>query len=543
VQRPPISGRSFLPLPRDDDWFSLPSIWLARYGFVREKMMRGDAEARRLANRLSAVGGLVLALSIFSLDVQSPLQGAVAVLYTTVVLAIARDGSRTTIIASGSVCAILALLAYGISHGSEPLGAAAMRLTMSLIAITITTILSVRHQGAAEQSRRADGRYRAIFDSAGFPIWEVDGSVGFALFQKGQVTDDLIEHGVRNAQIRDINQAGVEMFKAPNREAMVGRSVLDHYTPAGQTSLGKLLRRLHAGETTLSEETQFVTLSGETIDVILRLTLPPDHDGWKHMLIMAFDVTDQVRTQARLDQSQAELAHVSRVSLLGQLAASIAHEVNQPLSAIITYAKSGRRWLARAEPDVGEVEECLDHIALNSTRAADVIARIQDLARKADPKLDHFELGPLIDESVALLRRDLQSHDVAIRTAIAPGLPPVFGDRVQLQQVLMNLMLNADQAMIHVPPERRLLQLDAAADGSEMLVSVRDRGVGIAASAEELFSPFFTTKADGMGMGLSICRSIIERHGGRLTADSDPEGGAVFTFHLPITATAPGGVL
>ncbi len=496
--------------------------------------MRGDAEAGRLRARLQAAGALALALAIFLLDILSPLQGAVAVLYTIVVLLAARTHDRRLVAGAGLLGVVLAFAGYVVSHWSEPLGSPAMRLVVSLIAITITTQLSARREAADEQRRRSERRYRSIFDTAGFPIWEADWSAIHARLRAGAAAEDLIEFGERNARIIDLNQAALRLFGVEDRSELIGGTIFQYRTPASQETLGHILEALQDGVTSISEETQLRLPSGELVDVILRVTLPPDHDGWKRVLVMALDVTDRNRTQARLDQSQAELAHVSRVSLLGQLAASIAHEVNQPLSAIITYAKSGQRWLKREAPAAAEVADCLDHIASNGTRAADVIARIRDLARKAAPKQQSFALPALIDETIALLRRDLQLHDVVISSAIAVDLPPVLGDRVQLQQVLMNLMLNADQAMLGTPADRRELHLEASHDERGVTVEVRDRGPGIAGDPENLFSPFFTTRAEGMGMGLSICRSIIERHGGRLIAEGRADGGAVFRFSLPV---------
>ncbi|WP_171982388.1 sensor histidine kinase [Sphingomonas sp. LM7] len=498
--------------------------------------MRGDVEGRRLVTRVQGAAAMALALVIFALDVLSPLQGAVAVLYTIVVLMAARSHDRALMIVAGIASALLAIAGYFVSHWSEPLGSPAMRLVVSLTAIGITAWLCVRNHAAAEQQHRSEIRYRTIFNAAGLPIWEGDWSAAYAILRSGAMPGpEDVDRIARVAIIRDANDAAAQLFGLSGREALVGGTIVAHHTPAAEATLGHILAALMRGDPTIEEETQFLTASGEVVDVVLRVTLPPGSDGWTRVLTMAVDVTERNRAQARLAQSQAELTHVSRVTTLGQLAASIAHEVNQPLSAIITYAKSGRRWLAREAPDAPEVVDCLDQIAANGTRAADVIARIRDLARKADPQHGRIEMAALIDETLALLQRDLQTHDVAIRVTAADDLPPVSGDRVQIQQVLMNLILNAEQAMADAPEAERELCVDIEHDGGGVSVAVCDCGTGIAADPERLFAPFYTTKSAGLGMGLSICRSIIEQHGGSLVATNNAIRGATFRFRLPIS--------
>lgn len=242
----------------------------------------------------------------------------------------------------------------------------------------------------------------------------------------------------------------------------------------------------------------------------------------------------------RLEQTSAELAHAARVSTLGQLAASIAHEVNQPLSAIITYGKSGKRWLGREEPDLTEVEACLDQIVSNGSRAADVIARVRALARKGAPETEALALEELVDDTVALIQREARAAGVLLRGSRDEAVPPVAGDRVQIQQVLVNLLMNGIQAMREVEGRARTLRVVLAREGELVRVSVRDSGTGIAGDPASIFQPFYTTREDGMGMGLSICRSIIEAQGGRIEAANNPDHGATISFTLPVAPAEKG---
>jgi len=235
-----------------------------------------------------------------------------------------------------------------------------------------------------------------------------------------------------------------------------------------------------------------------------------------------------------LRQAQAELAHVNRLTAMGQLAASITHEFNQPLTAVITTAAAGLRWLEHEPPDVEEARQALGNIIRDGKRASDVIGRIRALIRKEPPRKDDVEINKVILEVISLTRGELMKNGVSVQTQLAEGLPFIQGDRVQLQQVILNLILNAVQAMSGATDRRRELLISTQQEASgAVVVSVQDSGPGFSPqSFDRLFDPFYTTKADGMGMGLSICRTIIDAHGGRIWASLAAGLGAAVQFSL-----------
>jgi len=241
------------------------------------------------------------------------------------------------------------------------------------------------------------------------------------------------------------------------------------------------------------------------------------------------------RREARLRDAQMELAHANRVTATGQLAASIAHEVSQPIAAALTNANAASRWLGAEPPDLEEVRQALGRIIRDGSRASDVISRIRALVRKAPPRHDQLNINETMLEVIALTRTELRRSGTSLRTQLADGLPLVLGDRIQLQQVMLNLILNAVEAMSGSNQTSRELLIRTEQDGPRgVLVAVHDSGPGLKAeSLDRLFDAFYTTKPGGMGMGLSICRSIIEAHGGRVWATTNLTRGAAFQFTLP----------
>jgi signal transduction histidine kinase len=216
------------------------------------------------------------------------------------------------------------------------------------------------------------------------------------------------------------------------------------------------------------------------------------------------------------------------------LTASLAHEINQPIAAAVTDARTCLRWLAREQPDIGEARESAARMVKAVTRASEIISRLRQLFKKGAPQTNLVDVSEVIQEMVVLLRGEASRYSVLIQTDISPGSPRVLADRVQLQQVLMNLMLNGIEAMRDTPSGGELTIRSLRGEGGQLLISVSDTGAGLPAEqADQIFNAFFSTKAQGTGMGLSISRSIIEAHGGRLWATSNSQRGATFHFTLP----------
>src|SRR5258705_4194268 len=250
------------------------------------------------------------------------------------------------------------------------------------------------------------------------------------------------------------------------------------------------------------------------------------------------DIDDQKRAEEAYREALLELAHANRVATMGQLTASITHEVNQPITAAVTYASAARRYLSAKPPNVREVDDALSLIVKEGNRAGEVVGRIRALIKKAPARKDAVEINDAILEVIALTRTEAAKNSVSVRTQFAEGLPRVQGDRVQLQQVLLNLTINAIQAMRDVGEGERELLISTRSEADGVCVEVRDSGPGIAPAAlERVFEAFYTTKPSGLGLGLSICRSIIEAHNGRLWASANMPRAPSFQFALPAIAS------
>jgi signal transduction histidine kinase len=247
------------------------------------------------------------------------------------------------------------------------------------------------------------------------------------------------------------------------------------------------------------------------------------------------DITERRFAEEALRNTQAELARVARLTTMGELAASLSHEINQPLGAIVAHGEAGLRWLNRDEPDLDEARETFSRIVYDAQRASGVVRGLRALTKKSGPQVAKFDINDAIQEVLMVTRSELQRHGVVLRTDPSANGRPVFGDRVQLQQVLLNLIMNAVESMSTVTDRPKMLTITSEPiEPKGLLVAVEDTGTGLDPTlADRIFDSFVTTKREGMGMGLSICRSIIDAHGGRISASPRVPYGAVFRFTVP----------
>jgi PAS domain S-box-containing protein len=279
-----------------------------------------------------------------------------------------------------------------------------------------------------------------------------------------------------------------------------------------------------------------IARDGQEVTVDVRGAPILDDDGLMNGAVLVLrDMSQYNAMNQALREAENALAHVGRLAIMGELTGSIAHEVNQPIASAVIGAQAALRWLERQPPGLDEARQLLAQIVKNGTRAGEVIQRIRELIKKVPPRLDLLEINGPIREVIELTRLEAMKNQTSVTAELADGLPLVRGDRVQLQQVMLNLILNAIEAMSGVREGARDVLIRTEQDGSGgVLVSVRDTGPGLnLESIERVFETFYTTKASGLGMGLSICRSIIEAHGGRLWASANEPRGALFQFTLP----------
>jgi PAS domain S-box-containing protein len=340
----------------------------------------------------------------------------------------------------------------------------------------------------------------------------------------------------RTGEIIEANDAFLRMVGYDREDLAAGNMRWNDLTPPEwRTSTASALKGMDTTGAVQPYESEYVRKDGSRVPVLIGSA---GFDEQRDQgVAFVLDLTERKRAEEALRHMQMELAHANRVATMGQLSASIAHEVKQPITAAVTYALAARRFLSAKPPNFREMDDALSLIVKEGNRAGEVVGRIRALIKKAPARKDAVAINDAILEVIAVTRMEAANSSVSVRAQLAEGLPRVQGDRVQLQQVLLNLIINAIEAMRDVGEDERELLISSRNEPDGVSVEVRDSGPGFAPAAlEGVFEAFYTTKPGGLGMGLSICRSIIEAHGGRLWASANLPRGASFQFALPAIA-------
>jgi PAS domain S-box-containing protein len=381
-----------------------------------------------------------------------------------------------------------------------------------------TAIDVTERKSAEERLRASEGRFRTIFENAGAGMALVDGQ----------------------GRPLKCNPAFTKMLGFTEEE-LRSKMFTEFTHPDDIEADWKLYKEVVDGKRDrYGIEKRYIKKDGQVMwgQLIVSRVESKDATPTKYMVAMVEDITERKRAEAereKLRQLEADLAHIQRVSMMGELAASLGHEVKQPIAAAITNANTCRRWLERDEPDLAEARAAVARMIKDAMRASDIITRTTSLYKKEAVHREMVNVNEVIDEIIVLLRSQSTRAGISVMKELT-DIPQVLGDRVQLQQVMMNLMMNGIDAMSNVVQARELT-INTGLDGSGQLqVRVSDTGVGLPPETGQLFDAFFTTKPHGIGMGLAISRSIIESHGGRLWAIPKSGRGAIFSFTLPITA-------
>lgn len=417
--------------------------------------------------------------------------------------------------------------------------------------VTVAIVDVTERNSARAAFEHAEFMYRNMFHGMAVPFLRIDSTQLRDMFTRLRhagvvaIDDYLSTHPefIRTAMdvltVVEANEAAVQLCRARDEAAMLG-AFSRFWSPGREQLLRDCLSAGYRGAPGFQGETRFLAMDGSEVDVLLFIIATPEMRERGVILVGLIDITEQMAARAAIESMRIDLAHATRVSVLGELTASIAHEINQPLAAITTGTEAGLRWLGRADFDVDELRAVLTRVVTDARRAADVIERVRAMATRRSTDMAWIAINNVVEEVATFLRHEIQARDVALSLDLAVHLLDVHGDRIQIQQVLLNLCVNAMQAMAGVPQDQRRLRIVTGHAGPDnVFVRVEDSGPGIPEDAiPRLFESFYTNREGGMGMGLRICQSIVEAHGGHIEGANSASGGACFSFTLPIAGTA-----
>lgn len=487
-----------------------------------------------------------MAAAIFCLDSFAHADLAVACLYALVLLVAIGGGhvvSRRTMLRWASICVALTIAGYFIytTQGAGP--AAGINAVIALVLIIMTTMRLFRAQAADRLIANGEHRYRQVFDTLAIAIWEHDFTPvasAIAKLREEGVTDlrafvashpEFVIEARRMVRITDVNATALEMMGVPSKDAFF--SHLSGFLPETEASFADCIIAIDERRELFQTETHVTPQHGGRIEILVTFSLGLDAD-LSRVPGSILDVTRRKRLEAQIARTRDELTSAQRTSAMGAMSAALAHEINQPLSAIQSYSDAAIRWLSRPAPDIGEAKDALEGLGKAVDYAREVMRRVRSLIGSTSTERLAVDLGALLSDTAAVLERDAAAYDARIRVSLPPSAVWVSGDRILLKQVLVNLVTNGLQAMSETAPERRLVDLIVTQCDDEVALWVIDHGHGWNdIDRANAFQNFYTTKADGMGLGLSICRTIMDRHDGTITLEHAPDGGAAVKITLP----------
>lgn len=496
-----------------------------------------------------------LAAAVFYVDTFTDIHSALATLYVVALLLSAETLTEKGTLLLTAIFIALAGFSYAAAHGLQADLAAALRLTVAVAAMLITCALIIRNQRARldlmkfnSALQSSEERYRTIFERSRVALWERDYSEVRATLMalRDQGVSDLYAYARDNADFVDscveriptvaANAAALELLGNVSAE---DAGSMRRFIAQNDATFLELMAAIFNNESHFEGKGTIITSSGMTKLVLLTVGFPEDAANFNRVIVGMFDVTERELAQKALFEAQAELALASRAATVGALSASLAHELNQPLGALVVNAQTLLRWLDRDPPDLDAVARSAERIARDSQRASDIIHSTRSMLDRRVPVREAVSLDQLVSETRALMDGELMRNHVRFELTAMPGVPVVHAVRVELQQVLINLMTNAIQAMTDTPADERWILVTIELRGDVgVAVEVRDSGPGLSADVfDTLFKPFHSTKETGLGMGLAICRSMLEARGGSLTARNHPEVGALFEMIVPIEAS------
>ena len=439
-----------------------------------------------------------------------------------------RFGSRG---ASAAICTVGFLAIWSAGHGYGPFSTRsaeenALSIQMFLIVMSVPLLFLasvIEERGKGEMTLRGrEERMSLAAESANLAFWTIN-------FERKESW---------------MSDKGHAIFNFAPDEALSRELFLLRVHPEDRVAVDEAIERARGSSQIFEFEYRLLRPDGQTRWLISRgRYLRNDRDRVNELIGVAIDVTAQVQANLQLRLQREELAHLSRVALMGELTASLAHELNQPLTAIASNAAAGRRFLTLGSPEPEMFDELLADVASDARRAGDIIRGIHHFVRKSESVRRAVNLNEIIREVLRLLHSDLLGRATAVETQLAPNLPPVDANSVQLQQILLNLLMNSLEAMHLTPAEKRRILISTECEADSVVTSVRDYGGGLPKdNPDKIFTHFYSTKPTGMGMGLTIVRSIVESHGGELAAENADDG-ARFFFRLPVAVkNEPGEV-